>query len=157
MGIEVGVRDLFEAARVGAVEEVVERGRRGGEKRGQPALVKRERSGDVPLSYAQQRLWFIDQLEGGSAAYNMPVAMRLRGDLNVMELKRALETIVERHEVLRTHLETRGGEGVQVIEEQWGGWQGVVGVSGLGREEREEEIQRLVGEEEGRWRELRTG
>ena len=61
-------------------------------------------TGDVclPTSWAQRRLWFIDQLEGGSAAYHIPVAMRLRGVLDQELLQRALDTLVQRHEVLRT-------------------------------------------------------
>ncbi|WP_395795689.1 amino acid adenylation domain-containing protein, partial [Aquimonas sp.] len=55
-----------------------------------------------PLSYAQQRLWFLDRLEGGSGHYNMPAALRLSGVLEVDALRRALDRIVERHEVLRT-------------------------------------------------------
>ncbi|HJU38912.1 MAG TPA: amino acid adenylation domain-containing protein, partial [Tahibacter sp.] len=72
---------------------------------------------DTPLvlSYAQQRLWFIDQLDRGSARYNMPVALRLRGALDVAALQGALDTLVARHEVLRTVYAQIGGEAVQVI------------------------------------------
>src|SRR5216683_4242557 len=68
-----------------------------------PALRKFDRTGSpVPLSYAQQRLWFIDQLEGGSAQYNMPGAMRLEGRFDEQLAERALARIIERHEPLRT-------------------------------------------------------
>ena len=56
----------------------------------------------LPLSFAQQRLWFLDQLEPGSAAYNIPAALRLRGPLDAEALRKTLETMVERHEALRT-------------------------------------------------------
>src|SRR5689334_6039419 len=56
----------------------------------------------LPCSFAQQRLWFVDQLEGGSAQYNIPAALRLRGALDHDALQRAVDAIVERHEVLRT-------------------------------------------------------
>src|SRR5262249_55583052 len=62
-------------------------------------VASRER---LPLSYAQQRLWFIDRLEGGSAHYNIAAAMRLRGALEAGALERALRTVVTRHEALRT-------------------------------------------------------
>ena len=69
------------------------------------------------MSYAQQRLWFIDQLEGEpSTEYNMPAALRLRGELDGGALERAIKTIVERHESLRTHFAEVDGEPVQVIE-----------------------------------------
>src|SRR6185369_3408599 len=57
----------------------------------------------IPLSYAQQRLWFLDRLEGTSVEYNMPRADRLKGELDGGALAWALNTIVERHESLRTH------------------------------------------------------
>jgi amino acid adenylation domain-containing protein len=56
----------------------------------------------LPTSWAQQRLWFIDELEGGCAAYHIPVALRLRGLLDPLALKRALDALVRRHEILRT-------------------------------------------------------
>ncbi|BBN81233.1 hypothetical protein PA25_12180 [Pseudoalteromonas sp. A25] len=81
-----------------------------------PALVKTVRDEPLPLSFAQQRLWLLDKIEGGSAHYNMPGAMRLRGVLNIEALKQALDTIVERHESLRTYFqEDAQGEPLQVI------------------------------------------
>ncbi|MEN4957725.1 syringomycin E biosynthesis non-ribosomal peptide synthetase SyrE, partial [Pseudomonas syringae] len=61
-----------------------------------------QRSGALPLSFAQQRLWFLAQLEGGSAAYHIPAGLRLRGNLDQASLQRALDRIVARHEALRT-------------------------------------------------------
>src|SRR5262249_34138680 len=59
--------------------------------------------GDVlPLSFAQQRIWFLEEMEGPSCVYNMPAAFRLRGPLSVMALERALGEMVRRHEILRT-------------------------------------------------------
>ena len=63
----------------------------------------------LPLSYAQQRLWFIDQLEGTSTEYNMPAALRLRGELDLEALERTIQAIVARHESLRTHFATVDG------------------------------------------------
>jgi NRPS condensation-like uncharacterized protein len=68
------------------------------------------------LSFAQQRLWFLDQLEPDSAFYNVPLAIRLRGALNVTALERSVNEIVRRHEVLRTRFPLRDGQPVQVIE-----------------------------------------
>ncbi|MFI5685500.1 amino acid adenylation domain-containing protein [Streptomyces sp. NPDC051636] len=69
----------------------------------------------LPLSFTQQRLWFLAQLDGTSAAYNIPMAMRLRGRLDRPALLRALEAIVQRHEVLRTRFADDGGVPRQVI------------------------------------------
>ncbi|WDE09224.1 amino acid adenylation domain-containing protein [Thalassomonas viridans] len=77
----------------------------------QPAVTKAARGdNDLMLSFSQQRLWLLDQIDGGSAHYNMPEAIRLKGDLNTEALTRALTTIVERHESLRTHF-VDGGDG----------------------------------------------
>src|SRR5262249_33477033 len=69
-----------------------------------------------PLSYAQQRLWFIDRLEGTSTEYNMSGGLRLRGELDREALERTVNAIIERHESLRTHFVEMDGVPVQVIE-----------------------------------------
>ena len=74
-----------------------------------------ERDGPVPLSFSQQRLWFLAQLEGVSRAYHIPGGVRLRGDLDRDALKRALDRIVSRHEALRTRFEQVEGQPIQVI------------------------------------------
>ena len=68
-----------------------------------------------PVSFAQQRLWFLDQFEPNSPYYNIPVAVRLEGPLDAGALARALNEIVRRHEVLRTTFGTQDGEPVQLI------------------------------------------
>jgi len=73
------------------------------------------RSGPVPLSFAQQRLWFLDQLEPGLVAYNMPAAVRLVGSLDVTVLTRSLNEIVRRHESLRTTFSSVADQQVQVV------------------------------------------
>ncbi|TBF87874.1 non-ribosomal peptide synthetase, partial [Rhizobium leguminosarum] len=75
-----------------------------------------DRDGPIGLSFAQQRLWFVAQLDGASQAYHMPAGLRLRGDLDEAALVRALDRIVYRHEVLRTRFVKAGDEPVQVID-----------------------------------------
>ncbi len=70
----------------------------------------------LPLSFAQQRLWFLDQFEPGNAAYNIPVALRLSGVLNVEALKRTLDDLVRRHEALRTSFASIDGVPVQMVK-----------------------------------------
>jgi amino acid adenylation domain-containing protein len=79
------------------------------------AISRRESQDYIPLSFAQERLWFLDQLQPGDAAYNMPGVAWLEGDLNVAALERSLNEIIRRHEVLRTTFHARGGRAVQVI------------------------------------------
>ena len=78
-----------------------------------PAIRK---SNNLPLSWAQERLWFFNQLEGKSATYNMPVAFRISGNLDINTLQKALSSIVERHEALRTSFQTENNTPIQVID-----------------------------------------
>lgn len=75
-----------------------------------------DRSQALALSFAQRRLWFLERLDGSSAAYNMPAAFRLRGTLDVAALQAALSGVTARHEVLRTRLVEQDGEPQQVID-----------------------------------------
>ena len=108
--VELPLRALFEAPTVRGLGRRMEEAERKGKGGWSAADEAWSREGRLPLSYAQQRLWFLDQLEPGSAAYNMPVGVRLRGELEVEALERALSEIVRRHEVLRTTF-CRGGWG----------------------------------------------
>ena len=78
-------------------------------------IFRREAEECSALSYAQRRQWFLWQLEPDSAAYNMPVALRLSGELNVEALRRSFESLVARHETLRTTFRQDGDEAVQVV------------------------------------------
>ena len=108
--LELPIRVLFEAP---SVAELATRLREGQGARAR--LVRQPRPERLPLSYAQQRLWFIDQFEGTSTEYNMPEALRLQGELDQEALERTINTIVERHESLRTHFVEVDGEPVQTI------------------------------------------
>jgi amino acid adenylation domain-containing protein len=84
---------------------------------GRPSIPRRPSTGPVPLSFAQQRLWIVDQLERRSAAYNIALAARLPGHLDVDALGRALDGLVARHEILHTVFRTVDGHPVQVVTE----------------------------------------
>ncbi|MFB1485365.1 amino acid adenylation domain-containing protein, partial [Corallococcus sp. RDP092CA] len=98
LGVELPLRALFEATTVEALASRLEKGSRATA----PALTRISREEPLELSFAQQRLWFLDQLEPGSPLYNIPVAMRLEGSLNLDVLKLSLREVVRRHETLRT-------------------------------------------------------
>ena len=111
LGVELSIRALFELPNVGQLSAQLR-----GAGKGRAPLVSQQRPRRLPLSYAQQRLWFIDQIEGASAEYNMPEALRLKGELDRGALERTINAIVERHESLRTHFGEVDGEPEQVIE-----------------------------------------
>ncbi|MDX2291130.1 MULTISPECIES: non-ribosomal peptide synthetase, partial [Streptomyces] len=104
-GVEIGIRDLFEAPTPAALAEVLD-----GAEEAPPALLPAARPAELPLSAAQQRIWFLDQAEGratgpepaGGATYNVPLALRLRGALDADALRSAIDDLAERHEALRT-------------------------------------------------------
>jgi amino acid adenylation domain-containing protein len=82
---------------------------------GRAAIPRRSGSGPVPASFAQQRLWLLDRLQPGSAAYNLPVAYRLRGELDRAALARALSELARRHEALRTTFGEEDGQPMQLV------------------------------------------
>ena len=98
LGVELGLADIFAHPELAAMARIL------AEAKGsvQPPIVPVSRDQDLPLSFSQQRLWFLAQLEGGSAAYHIPAGLRVRGALDKPALERALDRIVARHEVLRT-------------------------------------------------------
>ncbi|HKQ08158.1 MAG TPA: amino acid adenylation domain-containing protein [Blastocatellia bacterium] len=111
----------------------------------------------MPLSFAQQRLWFIHQLEPESAAYNIPMAVRLSGELQLAALEQSLGEIVRRHEVLRTRFELRQQQGVQVIEAEARVRLRLWELSQLPAASKEEVAGEVVRQESGRGFDLRGG
>ena len=113
--VELPLRTLFEAPTIAQLALVVETAR--GSERGEqaPLLIPFARTGPIPLSFAQQRLWVLAQLEPDSTAYNIPIALRVRGALDVAALERSFHEVVGRHESLRTRFHSLNGVPVQVI------------------------------------------
>ncbi|HZH31548.1 MAG TPA: amino acid adenylation domain-containing protein, partial [Pyrinomonadaceae bacterium] len=124
-----------------------------------PPLVRTERveGAGTALSFAQQRLWFLDRLEPESAFYNSPLAVRLTGALDVAALTGTLDEIVRRHEVLRTTFAEVEGTPVQVVGAAEPHNLELVDLGGLAEAEREAEARRLASEEARKPFDLSTG
>jgi amino acid adenylation domain-containing protein len=153
--VELPLRTLFEAPTVAALAPRVDAARLKGALQ-VPPPVPVPRTGALPLSFAQQRLWFIDQLEPGRTTYNMPFAVRLEGVLHVEALQRGLTELVRRHESLRTTFHAQQGEPVQRISPAAELPLAVVDLSGLG-EAASQEARRLLAQEGAHGFNLATG
>ncbi len=145
--VEIGLRELFERPTVADLAKSIEIARGTGKEKAAPAIERATRDQEIPLSFAQQRLWFLDQLEPNSAFYNIPAAVRLRGELDEEALERTFGEIVRRHEVLRTRIGTIEGRPVQVISEPEPFKIEVEDISQKDEEEREREAERIAVEE----------
>ena len=115
-----------------------------------PPIPRRNASEPCPLSFAQQRLWVLDQLEPGNPAYNMHVALRLSGRLSVEALEQSLSEILRRHEALRTTFRTIGGQPVQVVSPAHPFHVPMVDLTRLSGPARQAEALRLASDEAGR-------
>ncbi len=112
-------------------------------------IPRREGNGPCPASFTQQRLWFIEQLEPGTGAYNVSNGYRLKGALDVDALRRAFSAIVERHEALRTTFASVDGTPVQVVGPAVPVEMCMLDVSGEPSEQREQAARRLLEQEAG--------
>ena len=115
--VEVPLRKLFEQPTIAFLAQLIGELKQTDRGYSIPVLEATERPDAVPLSFAQQRLWFLDQLQPGGVFYNIPAAFRIEGDLNVQALEKSLQTIAQRHEILRTTFADEHGKPVQVIHD----------------------------------------
>ncbi|MGY2224210.1 amino acid adenylation domain-containing protein [Pseudomonas gingeri] len=120
-------------------------------------IFRRESEASSVLSYAQQRQWILWQLEPGSAAYNIPTALRLKGGLDIEALRRSFETLIRRHETLRTTLRQEGGQVVQVVHPPEAFTLAVEELAVAERDDPEEQIRRCVEAEVQRPFDLENG
>lgn len=145
--VEVPIRTLFEIPTITGLAELLDLPQNAEPGRGPlPAMRPVSRTENLPLSFAQQRLWFLEQLQPDSPTYNLCSALRLTGPLNVTALERSLATIIRRHEALRTTFTVVDGQPLQVVrppEEEFGRL-AVVDLQTLVPAERQVEVQRLM-------------
>ncbi|NNB67370.1 non-ribosomal peptide synthetase [Pseudomonas fluorescens] len=145
--VELPLRTLFEASELGAFAEQVGIIQASGQRNQQTAIARVDRREPVPLSYSQQRMWFLWQMEPDSPAYNVGGMARLRGVLDVGRFEAALQALIMRHETLRTTFPSINGVAYQKVAPQPGlrmGWQDL---SALHDSERQQRLQHLADQE----------
>jgi amino acid adenylation domain-containing protein len=145
--VELPLRSIFEAQTLTELAASVVAARRAGQRLLLPPIEPGQRDQPLPLSFAQQRLWFFDRLEPGNPFYNIPVALRLSGQLDTCALVESLNEVVRRHEALRTIFSVVDGEAVQVIRPSIRLDVPVLDLCSLPSLEREAAAQRRVAEE----------
>lgn len=138
--VEVPLRSFFDTPTVAGLATAVEEARAKPATAAAPLLVAMEQGEEVPLSFAQQRFWFLDQFEPGSPAYTISHPIRLRGPIDIPALEAAVTEVVRRHESLRTTFGSRSGHPFQVINPPESVRLPVVDLSGVQSDERERRL-----------------
>ncbi|MFY0565974.1 non-ribosomal peptide synthase/polyketide synthase [Archangium lansingense] len=157
-GVELPLRILFEATTLQALAQQLDAAANTAQATRLPSLTLASREQPLPLSFAQQRLWFLEQLEPGRATYNTSAVIRMAGSLDVAALERSFTEVVRRHESLRTTYHAQEeGTAIQVIAAPTAQPLTLVDLSALPESQRENETRRLAREEGQRPFDLERG
>jgi amino acid adenylation domain-containing protein len=156
-GVDIPLRALFENRTVAGLARHIDGKIAHAQHLSLPPILSVNRDAALPLSFAQQRLWFLNQLEPHSAAYNIPAALRLNGALDTSALERSLSEIVRRHEALRTTFIEKDGEPTQLIQPAQAVELALFDLSPLPLTEREQQAQQLAAKEAARPFDLAEG
>ena len=141
--INVGIRTLFDFPTIATLAQQLDKTEHGQQL---PPIKVMDRPEQMPLSLAQHRLWFVEQLNPGNVAYNMPAALRFHGPLDQQVLSRALHTIIERHEPLRTRFINNKGQAEQQIDKESSWSLTLTDISHLNSDDQQQEIKRKTQE-----------
>ena len=142
--VDVPLRAIFEEPSVAHLAELIAAAQQRGAATSLPPITVADRTRDLPLSFSQERLWFLNQLDPTNPFYNIPAAVRIRGPLDVTALRRSLEAILRRHEVLRTTFETVDGRARQRVHQELPLTLGEVDLSQMPPTERDVAIRECV-------------
>jgi amino acid adenylation domain-containing protein len=142
--LELPLRCLFEAPTIAELASVIQTMVMQGQNLQNYPILPCSRQVELPLSFAQNRLWFIDQLQPGNSAYNLFEAIRLLGSLNLTALEQSINEIIRRHEILRTKFIAVDGQPVQVITPSLKLTLPLIDLQTLSAAEQEAEVQRLI-------------
>ncbi|MBP5972965.1 TauD/TfdA family dioxygenase [Brasilonema sp. CT11] len=151
--LELPLRYLFETPTVAGLAASIETLRREKQNWQAPSILPTSENRDLPLSFAQQRLWFQEQLNPGTSTYNTPAAVHLTGKLDVLALEQSLNEIIRRHKILQTTFATVHGQPVQIIAPTYEQVSNrllplpVIDVQNLHDDQQDVEVRRLAIEE----------
>ena len=145
--VEIELKAIFEHATVRELSRIIEAELRRGTGVEEKPIERASREAEMELSFAQQRLWFMDQLDPGNSFYNIPAAIRVSGELDMGALEKAMTEVIRRHEALRTVFRMSQGRPTQVVKETERVRMAVVDLSALGEEQRSGERKRIARQE----------
>jgi amino acid adenylation domain-containing protein/FkbM family methyltransferase len=156
-GIEISLRSILETPTVAGMAQGIEAAKQTATGRKTPPLLPVARDRPLPLSFAQQRLWFLHRLEPDNPVYNLSTAFRLTGRLDISAVRWSLDEVVRRHEALRTTVAEVDGEAVQIIAESLSVALSLIDLHELPAAERESDVRRLAEQEAQRPFDLTSG
>jgi len=145
--LDIPLRFIFDLPTIEEFADAIKRLKLKANKLQQLSFTRIPRDGDLPLSFGQQRLWFLDQLEPDSPVYNIPDAIKVNGHLSVQALQESLNYIVQRHEVLRTTFQTMDGKPVLIIEPVLRYEIPIIDLSAVPEREKQHEVHNIIVEE----------
>ncbi len=145
--VELPIRSIFDAPLLEQFAQVIQEQISAGRQSELPSITRVSREGELPLSFAQQRMWFFDQLSTGTSAFNITSGVRLQGSLNVAALEQTFSEIIRRHEILRTSFHSVNTQPVQLIQPPSKFKLPLVDLSLLALEQRERQAARLAQDE----------
>jgi amino acid adenylation domain-containing protein len=148
--VEPPLRMFFEYPTIRGIARTIDSLRSEGEGVAAPPIVPIPRAGDLPLSFTQERMWFLDQLEPGLIAYNVPGAVYMDGRLITLALEAGLSEIIRRHEIFRTTYSSINGKPIQIINPPRAYQMPIIDLQGLEEDHREALALRLAKENAGR-------
>ncbi|MDZ7375500.1 MAG: amino acid adenylation domain-containing protein [candidate division KSB1 bacterium] len=155
--IELPLRQIFDSATLSELASAIDAIRAAGPISEMPAIEPMPRDQEIPLSFAQQRLWFLDQLQPNSPFYNIPIALRAIGNLNISALKQSLQQVIQRHETLRTSFKVSKGKPYQIISDQAEIKIEIIDLTQMNKGDQELRVQQLATEEAIRPFDLSSG
>jgi amino acid adenylation domain-containing protein len=155
--VQLQVRDIFEFSTIARLARRIEAARTECDIKKPAAIIPVRRDNFPSLSFAQQRLWFLDQVEGCGAAYNIPALFGAKGSINISALEQGLSEIARRHEALRTSFPTHEGIPYQYVKPQAGVWIQTIDLSGLEASQKEIGTSTLIAAESEREFDLSSG